>query len=134
MVSNLDKLIFNPAHIFSIYLDRVAYLHANANHSSDILFPSCRVFAGSESSLNKPVSYSNMRTQFQSAVSACKVEVGLNKVGLHCLRRGGVTHAVRAGADHDTVQKAMCVKSRSIIGYYATLKSDDLSKVSKLAF
>ena len=45
-----------------------------------------------------------------------------------------VTHTVRAGADHDVVMKAMRVKSRSIVGYYAILKGPDLAKVSKLAF
>jgi integrase len=121
----LDKLKFNPAHIFSVYLDKVASLHATSNDSSDVLFPSCRV-AGIEYSLSNPVSYSNLQNQFKfkGAVSVCKIEVGLNKVGPHCLRRGRVTHAVRSGADHDTVMKAMRVKSRSIV----------LVQVSKLAF
>ena len=40
VVSDLPKLHFNPAKVFSIYLDRVAGLHARSNHSSDLLFPS----------------------------------------------------------------------------------------------
>ena len=40
---------------------------------------------------------------------------------------------MRAGAPHEVVQKAMRVKS-NMVGYYATLKGEDLAKVSKLAF
>ena len=41
--SNLPKLAFNPARVFSIYLGRISFLHANFNHSFDLLFPSCKV-------------------------------------------------------------------------------------------
>jgi integrase len=115
VVSDLPLLDFNPARIFSIYLDRVALLHSNASHNCDLLFFSCRVSFRNELSLDRPVSYSNLKTEFKLSVAACELEVGLNKVGLHCLRRGGVTHAVRAGANHDVVQKAMRVKTRSIV-------------------
>ena len=58
IVSNLPNLKFNPARIFSIFLDRVAPLHAHSSHSSDLLFPSCKVVKLVETSLPKPVSYS----------------------------------------------------------------------------
>ena len=64
----------------------------------------------------------------------CNIQVGLSKVGLQCMRRGGVTHAVRTGAPHEVVQKDMRVKSKSMVPYYATLKGKDLAKVSKLDF
>ena len=60
------------------------------------------------------------------------IEIGLSKVGLHCMRRGGVTHVVRAGVPHTVVQKCMRVKSKVMVSYYATLKGKDL--VSKMAF
>ena len=91
--------------MFSIYLDRVASLHARSNHSSDLLFPSCRNLKFVEISLDRPVSYSVMQNKFKSAVADSNIEIGLSKVGLHCMRRGGVTHAVRAGAPHSVVQK-----------------------------
>ena len=72
--------------------------------------------------------------QFSSAVADCNIQVGLSKVGLHCMRWGGDTQAVRAGAPKEVVQKAMRVKSKSIVGYYATIQGKDLAKVSKLAF
>ena len=133
VVSNLPRISFNPARVFSIYLDRIASLHANSDHSSDLLFPSCRVTKTLEASLDRPVSYALLQKQFTSAVADCNIQVGLSKVCLHCMRRGGVTHAVRAGAPHEVVQKAMRVKS-NMVGYYATLKGEDLVKVSKLAF
>ena len=46
------------------------------------------------------MSYNVLLKQFKLAVVEAKVDVGLSKVGLHCMRRGGVTHAVRAGAPH----------------------------------
>ena len=58
VVSNLPKLSFNPARVFSIYLDRIACLHGNSDHSSDLLFPSCIVTKTLEASLETPVSYS----------------------------------------------------------------------------
>ena len=70
--------------------------------------------------------------QFSSAVADCNIQVGLSKVGLHCMRWGGDTQAVRAGVPHEVVQKG--VKSKSMVGYYATLQGKDLAKVSKLAF
>ena len=109
VVTDLPLLEFNPAKIFSIYLDRVALLHANYSHSSNLLFPSFRVVLGNEVSLSHPVSYDNLRKEFKLCVTTCGLEIGLNKIGLHCLRRGSVTHAVRAGAVHDNVQKAMRV-------------------------
>jgi hypothetical protein len=49
------------------------------------------------------------------------------------MRRGGVTHAVRAGAPHPIVQKCMRVKSVALVGY-KTLRGEDLEKATKLAF
>ena len=88
----------------------IASLHAKADHSSDWLFPSCRVSKVFEVSLDKPVSYSVIQKQFSFAVSECNFDIGLSKVGLHCLHMGGVMDAVRAGDDHDVLQKAMLVK------------------------
>ena len=87
-----------------------------------------------EISLDRPVSYSVLQNKFKSAVADSNIEIGLSKVGLHCMRRGGVTHAVRAGAPHSVVQKCMRVKSKVMVGYYASLKGKDLAKVSKMAF
>ena len=98
VISNLPSLPFNPAKVFSIYLDRFASLHANSNHGSDLLFPSCRISKDKEVSLDKSVSYSVISKQFREAVADSNIEIGLDKVGLHCMRRVGVTHAVRAGA------------------------------------
>ena len=64
----------------------------------------------------------------------CNIQIGVSKVGLHCMRRERVTHAVRAGAPHEVVQKAMRVKSKSMVSYYATLQGKDLAKVSKISF
>ena len=95
-------------------------MHANSDHSSYLLFPSCKV--------TKTVSYAVLQKQFTSAV-ADSIQVGLSKVGFHCMRRGGARTlcVLRAGAPHEVVQKAM-------VGYYATLKGEDLAKVSKFAF
>jgi hypothetical protein len=87
-----------------------------------------------ETSLPKPISYNEIKKQFTVAVTESNINVGFNKIGLHCMRRGSVTSAVRAGADHDVVMKAMRVKSRSNVGYYATLQGSDLAETSKLAF
>ena len=64
----------------------------------------------------------------------CKIQVGLSKVGLHSLRRGGVTYAVQEGAPHSVVAKCMRVKSEAMVGYYATLTSKELRSASNLAF
>ena len=53
-----------------------------------------------EISLDKPVSYSVIQTKFKAAVADSNIDVGFNKVCLHCMRGGGVTYAVRAGAPH----------------------------------
>ena len=66
--------------------------------------------------MDRPVSYSVIQNQFSSAVADCNI------------------HTARAGAPHEVVQKAMRVKSKSMVAYYATLKGKDLAKVSKLAF
>lgn len=135
VVVDLSGLKFNPSEIFSLYLDKISYIYSLSDISSDFLFPSFR----SSSShglipLAKPVSYLNISSQFKTLVKKAEIPVGLSKVGLHCMRRGGVTHAVRAGAPHSVVQKAMRVRSEEMVGYYATLKSDELASVSKLAF
>ena len=84
--------------------------------------------------MDKPVSYEVILKQFKLSVSEAKVEVGLSKVGLHCMRRGGVTHAVRAGAPHSAVKKCMRVKLDVMVGYYETLSGTELNEASKLAF
>jgi hypothetical protein len=86
-----------------------------------------------EASLDRPVSYPVLQKQFTSAVADSNIQVGLSKVGLHCMRQGGITYVVRSGAPHEVVQKAMRVKT-NMVGYYATVKGEDLAKVSKLAF
>ena len=134
IVSNLPNLAFNPSRIFSIYLDRVALLHSQSDHSGNLLFPVCKVVKSVETSLPKPISYNVIKKQFTVAVTESNINVGFNKIGLHCMRRGSVTSAVRAGADHDVVMKAMRVKSRSNVGYYVTLQGSDLAETSKLAF
>ena len=134
VVSNLPGLMFNPARVFSLYLDKVALLHSNSDSSSDLLFPSCKYSGKVQHTLDKPVSYNVLLKQFKISVVEAKIEVGLSKVGLHCMRRGGGTHAVRAGAPHSIVQKCMRVKFEAMVGYYATLRGEDLEKVTKLAF
>ena len=66
VVSNLPKISFNPARVFSINLDQTASLHANSDHSSDLLFPSCKVTKTLEASLDRPVSYAVLQKQFTS--------------------------------------------------------------------
>ena len=134
VLSNLPRLKFNPAKIFSLYLDRVALMHAKSNTKSDFLFPSIRKSVSVLHTLDKPVSYSNLLKKFKFCVKECKIQVGLSKVGLHSLRRGGVTYAVRAGAPHPVVAKCMRVKGEAMVGYYATLTSKELRSASNLAF
>ena len=135
VVVDLPGLKFNPSEIFSLYLDKISYIYSLSDISSDFLFPSfCFSSSRGLIPLAKPVSYSNISSQFKTLVKKAEIPVGLSKVGLHCMRRGGVTHAVRAGAPHSVVQKAMRVRSEEMVGYYATLKSDELASVSKLAF
>jgi len=134
IVSNLPGLKYNPSDIFSLYLDKVAYTHATSDSSSDYLFPSLRSVGGVTSTLDKPASYQTFLKAFKIAVKSANIPVGLSKVGLHSLRRGGVTHAVRAGAPHDVVQKCMRVKSASMVAYYASLTGKELHSAAKLAF
>ena len=84
--------------------------------------------------MDKPVPYSVLLKKFKFCVKECEIQVGLSKVGLHSLRRGGVTYAVRAGAPHSVVAKCMRVKSEAMVGYYATLSSKELRSASNLAF
>ena len=86
------------------------FLHANSDSPSDFLFPACRYSGHVEHSLDKPVSYDVILKQFKLSVSEAKVEVGLSKVGLHCMRRGGVTHAVRAGCSSLGCEKVYACK------------------------
>ena len=60
----MPNLYFNPVRDFSIYLDGIASLHANSDHSSDLLFPSCQGTKTLEASWDKPVSYSVLQKQF----------------------------------------------------------------------
>ena len=134
VVSNLPDLDFNPAEILSVYLDRIVFLHSNSDSPSDYLFPSFSVQGSVLSSLDKPVLYDTLLKNFKAAVKDANIDVGLFKVGLHSLRRGGVTHAVRAGAPHEVVQKCMRVRSQEMVVYYATLSTKELSSAAKLAF
>ena len=134
VLSNLPRLKFNPARIFSLYLDKLSIIHSNSHSPSDFLFPSLRKSRSVLHSLNKPVSYSILLKMFKFCVKEVGLPVGLSKVGLHSLRRGGVTHAVRAGAPHSVVKKCMRVKTDSMVGYYATLSSKELRSASNLAF
>ena len=112
VVSNLPGLVFNPSRVLSLYIDKVFFLHANSDSPSDFLFPACRYSGHVEHSLDKPVSYDVILKQFKLSVSEAKVEVGLSKVGLHCKRRGGVTHAVRAGCSSLGCEKVYACKIR----------------------
>jgi hypothetical protein len=129
----LPGLLFNPARFFSLYLDRVALLHSKSDTPSDLLFPFCRYFSKVEHSLDKPVSYmsclsiSNFLLMKQRLMWVCPG-------WLHCMRRGGVTHAVRAWAPHPIVQKYMRVKFGALVGYHKILRGEDLEKATKLAF
>jgi integrase len=134
VLSNLPRLKYNPAKIFSLYLDQVALIHEKSNTPSDFLFPSLRKSRSVLHSLDKPVSYSVLLKKFKFCVQQCEIPVGLSKVGLHSLRRGGVTYAVRAGAPHSVVSKCMRVKTEAMVGYYATLTSKELRSASDLAF
>ena len=89
VVSNLPGLTFNLSRVLSLYINRVAFLHANSDSPSDYLFPACRYSGRVEHSLDKPVSYNNViLKQFKLLVLEATVDVGLSKVGLHCMRRG----------------------------------------------
>ena len=61
----LPGLAFNPSRVFSLYLDRVALLHANSDTPSDLLFPACRYSGRVEHSRDKPVSYNVVLKQFK---------------------------------------------------------------------
>ena len=74
---------------FSLYLDKVALLHSNSDSSSDLLFPSCKYSGKVQHTLDKPVSYNVLLKQFKLSVVEAKIEVGLSKVGLHCMIKGG---------------------------------------------
>ena len=87
--SNLPRLKFNPARIFSLYLDRLSIIHSNSHSPSDFLFPSLRNSRSVLHSLDKPVSYSLLLKKFKFCVKEVGLPVGLSKVGLHSLRRGG---------------------------------------------
>ena len=134
VVSNLPGLKFNPSEILSVYLDKIAFVHANSDSTSDFLFPSLRTAGKVLTTLDRPASYQTFLKAFQLAVKSANIDVGLSKVGLHSLRRGGVTHAVRAGAPHSVVQKCMRVKTPGMVAYYASLKGEDLNSAAKMAF
>ena len=86
-----------------MYLERIALVHANSDSSSDFLFPSLRSVGRVLTTLDKPISYNYLLKQFKTAVKDADINVGLSKIGLHSLRREGVTHAVRAGAPPSVV-------------------------------
>ena len=118
-----------------MYFEKISYLYSLSELSSDFLFPSFRSSKlHGVIPLDHPVSYSVISSKFKFLVKQVNIPVGMSKVGLHCMRRDGVTHAVRAGAPHSVVQKAMRVKSQSMVGYYATLRASELSETAKLAF
>ena len=65
VLSNLPRLKYNPAKIFSLYLDKVALIHEKSNNPSDFLFPSLRKSRSVLHSLDKPVSYSVLLKKFK---------------------------------------------------------------------
>ena len=89
VLSNLPRLKFNPAKIFSLYLDKLAIIHSNSHSPSNYLFPSLRNSRSILHSLDKPVSYSLLLSKFKFCVKEVGLPIGLSKVGLHSLRRGG---------------------------------------------
>ena len=89
VLSNLPRLKYNPAKIFSLYLDQVALIHDKSNTPFDFLFPFLRKSRFVFHSLDKPVFYSVLLKKFKFCVQQCEIQVSLSKVGLHSLRRGG---------------------------------------------
>ena len=103
----MPRLKYNPANNFSLYLDKVALVHEKSDTPSDFLFPFLRKSRFVLHSLDKLVSCSVLLKEFKFFVQQCEIQVGLSKVGLHSLRRGGgVTYAVRAGAPHSVFLNA----------------------------
>ena len=121
VVVNLPGLLFNPSAIFSLYFQKISSLYALSTCKTDFLFPSFRAYKSSVTPLEHPVSYDVIQSYFKFMVSEVGIPVGISKVGLHCMRRGGVTHAVRNGAVHSVVQKCMHVKSLQMVPFYASL-------------
>ena len=97
VLSNLPRVKFNPAKIFSLYLDRLAIIHSNSHSPSDFLFPSLRNSRSVLYSLDKPVSYYLLLKKFKFCVKEVGLPVGLSKVGLHSHRRGGRGVVRKAG-------------------------------------
>ena len=85
VISNLPRLKYNPAKIFSLYLDRLAIIHSNSHSPSDFLFPSLRNSRSVLHSLDKPVSYYLLLKKFKFCVKEVALPVGLSKVGLHSM-------------------------------------------------
>ena len=109
-VISMESLIsvyldFNPANLFSLYHDKVALVHSNSDSPPDYLFPSLRKSSSVLHCLDNPVSYQVLLKQFKISLKEVGIKVGLSKVGLHSMRRGGITHAVRAGAPQSVVKK-----------------------------
>ena len=99
-----------------------------------MIFFSLLSFKSSVTPLERPVSYDVIQTYFKFMVSEVGIPVGISKMGLHCMRKGGVTQAVRNGAVHSVVQKCMRVKSLQMVPFYASLGPADLCSALKLAF
>ena len=125
---------FDPAHIFGIYLDRVALLHSEGNCSNDFLFPNIRAVRNKVFPLNTPVSYSNTLKTLKREASLAHLPFSSFKLGLHSLRRGPVTHSVNSGADPFIVKKLMRVKTLSMVDHYSEADHQLLLKASKSAF
>ena len=64
-------------------------MHDNSDSSSDFLFPSLRTVGKVLTTLDKPAAYQTFLKDFKLAVKSADINVGLSKVGLHSLRRGG---------------------------------------------
>ena len=57
VIPSIPSKDFDTANIFSIYLDKLALLHAEGNSNIDYLFPNIRLVKGKEFPLNTPFSY-----------------------------------------------------------------------------
>ena len=80
------------------------------------------------------MSYNAVRLQFKGVLVDSGVCVDPTDFGLHSCRQGAVTAAVNAGGNPDLIAKAMRVKSREMVHYYATLDQDNLGRVCDLLF
>ena len=92
--------------------------------------------AGCRSSilLEYHVSYNAVSLRFKGLLVDSGVCIDPTDFGLHSCRQGAVTAAVNAGGNPDLIAKAMRVKSREMVHYYAMLDKDNLGRVCDLLF